>query len=122
VDIENCINDFARGGADMVISVTEANRNPSFNMVKIRSDGTVELVTPPTDDIKRRQDAPPVYDVTTVAYVISPTFIFTHSSTFSGQVRAVQVPIERAIDIDTLLDFEIAEFLMERRKRIGHGA
>jgi N-acylneuraminate cytidylyltransferase len=90
-------------------------------MVQIHANGAVELVTPPANDIGRRQDAPPVYDVTTVAYAVDPTFIFTHSSTFSGRVRAVQVPVERAIDIDTLLDFEIAEFLMERRNRFSHG-
>jgi N-acylneuraminate cytidylyltransferase len=37
---------------------------------------------------------------------------------FEGRVRAVTVPVERAIDIDTLLDFRIAECLM---KGISHG-
>jgi N-acylneuraminate cytidylyltransferase len=36
-------------------------------------------------------------------------------SIFAGRVRAVLVPRERAVDIDTPLDFELAEFFMQRR-------
>jgi N-acylneuraminate cytidylyltransferase len=42
----------------------------------------------------------------------------THKSIFEGRVRAVHVPPERAIDIDTLLDFQIAERLLNLRKQI----
>jgi len=117
LDIENCLDAFAQGGADMVITVTEAHRNPYFNMVKDNGDGTVGLVIPPTAAVSRRQDAPMVYDMATVAYVANPAFVFSHQSTFAGRVRAVQVPVERAIDIDTLLDFEMAEILMNKRNR-----
>lgn len=116
LDIENCLDEFEKGDADMVITVAEAHRNPWFNMVKANHDGTVGLVLPPMNGITRRQDAPSVYDMATVAYVARPDFVLTHHGTFAGRVRAVQVPIERAIDIDTLLDFEMAEFLMNRRR------
>lgn len=116
-DIENCLDEFAKGGADMVITVTEAHRNPWFNMVNTQADGTVGLVIPPTNGIFHRQNAPPVYDMATVAYVADPAFVLSHSSIFAGRVKAVQVPVERAIDIDTLLDFEMAEFLMNRRTK-----
>lgn len=116
LDIEHCLDEYAKGDADMVITVTDAHRNPSFNMVQANADGTVGLVTPPAANVTRRQDAPAVYDMATVAYVANPNFVFTHSSTFAGRVRAVRVPVERAIDIDTLLDFEIAEMLMNKRQ------
>jgi len=70
----------------------------------------------PTSGISRRQDAPEVFDMTTVAYVANPAFVMTHESVFAGSVKAVRVPIERSIDIDTLLDFEMAEFLFTRGK------
>jgi len=114
VDIENCLTEFMRGDSDVVITMAEAYRNPWFNMVKVKADDTVELIMPPTSVISRRQDAPSVFDMTTVAYVINPAFVFSNNSIFTGRVRAVEVPLERAIDIDTLLDFEIAEFLMNR--------
>ena len=39
------------------------------------------------------------------------------SATFEGRVRAVHVPAARAIDIDTLLDFQIAECLLNLREQ-----
>lgn len=113
-DIDNCLDAFSTGLADIVITVTEARRNPYFNMVKANPDGTVGLVIPPDKGVSRRQDAPIVYDMATVAYVANPTFILTQNSMFEGRVKAVEVPIERAIDIDTLFDFQVAEFLFQQ--------
>ena len=112
IDIENCLDKYSEGDVDMVITVTDAHRSPYFNMVKSNDDGTVGLVIPPPSAIARRQDAPRVFDMTTVAYVVSPEFVMNHNSVFEGRVRAVHVPVGRAIDIDTLLDFQIAESLL----------
>ncbi|MEY4467311.1 MAG: hypothetical protein RIR21_1104 [Pseudomonadota bacterium] len=116
-DIDRCLDDFALGGADVVVTISAAHRSPYFNMVKRNGDGTVGLVIPPVGHVSRRQDAPPVFDMATVAYVANPEFVLTRNSLFEGRVRAVEVPPERAIDIDTLLDFQIAECLM---KAINH--
>ncbi len=116
-DIENCINEFEKGDADVVVAITDAYRNPHFNMVKQNLDGTVCLVNPSQSEVSRRQDVPVVYDMTTLVYVANPTFVLSHQSIFAGRVQAVHVPVERAIDIDTLLDFEIAEFLMTKRAK-----
>jgi CMP-N-acetylneuraminic acid synthetase len=118
LDIENCLDEYEKGGADMVITVTDAQRSPYFNMVKFNLDGTVGLVIPPQTAIVRRQDAPIVFDMATVAYVIRPEFVMTHNSHFQGRVRAVHVPSERAIDIDTLLDFQMAEYLLNLREQL----
>lgn len=115
LDIENCLDEYEKGDADMVITVTDAHRSPYFNMVKTHADGTVGLVMPPQSAIARRQDAPTVFDMATVAYIVRPEFVMTHNATFEGRVRHVHVPAERAIDIDTLLDFKIAECLMGLR-------
>ncbi len=115
IDIENCLDEYEKGNADMVITVTDAHRSPYFNMVKTNTDGSVGLVNPPQSTIARRQDAPVVYDMATVCYVANPKFVMTHNSTFEGRVKAVHVPSERAIDIDTLLDFQIAECLLNIR-------
>lgn len=114
-DLERCLDEYAKGEADMVITVTDAHRSPYFNMVKVHANGTVGLVIPPEGLIFRRQDAPVVYDVTTVAYVAKPEFVLTKNGVFEGKVRHVHIPAERALDIDTPLDFKIAECLMGSR-------
>jgi CMP-N-acetylneuraminic acid synthetase len=118
IDIENCLNEYEQGNADVVISVTEAHRSPYFNMVKNKANGNVELVIPTKLHIERRQNAPPVYDMTTVCYVACPEFVMAHSAIFDGRVRAVHVPIERSVDIDTLFDFKLAESLINIKKGI----
>jgi CMP-N-acetylneuraminic acid synthetase len=117
LDIEICLDEYEKGEADMVITVTDAHRSPYFNMVKTNADGTVGLVNPPQAAIARRQDAPVVYDMATVCYVANPEFVMTHNATFEGRVKAVHVPTERAIDIDTLLDFQMAESLLNMREQ-----
>ena len=115
-DLERCLDEFAQGDVDTVITVAEPHRNPYFNMVKARADGGVELVIPPVDGIlTRRQDAPDVYDMTTVAYVTAPDFVMCADTIFAGRVRAVRIPVERAVDIDTLMDFRVAECLLQFR-------
>jgi len=114
-DIENCLDEYEKGDADIIITVTDAHRSPYFNMVKANADGTVGLVNPTQTALARRQDAPVVYDMATVCYVVKPEFVISHESTFEGRVRSIHVPTERAIDIDTMLDFRIAEHLIHLR-------
>jgi CMP-N-acetylneuraminic acid synthetase len=111
IDVINCINKYKKGAADIVIGVSESQHNPSFNMVYKGRDDRVELILPLENSVSRRQDAGVTYEITTVAYVMNPNFVLDNRSIFSGHVKAVVIPRERAIDIDTLLDFKIAEFL-----------
>ena len=114
-DIEACIKKLLNASADIVITITEAYRNPYFNMVSVDVEGDAKLVIPSHSTITQRQNAPLVYDVTTVAYAARADFILKTSSILDGKVKAVIIPKERALDVDTSLDFEFAEFLMARR-------
>lgn len=111
-DIKNCINEFEKGDVDVVITVSDAHRSPYFNMVTNDQTGCCSLVIPPAKMILRRQDTPSVFDMTTVAYVVRPQFVHECDGIFEGRVRSVHIPPERALDIDTPLDFKIAECLV----------
>jgi N-acylneuraminate cytidylyltransferase len=110
-DLEKCIDEYQKGDVDAVITIREAQRSPYFNMVTKREDGTVSLVMSSEVMIARRQDTPIVYDMTTVAYVLNPKFVLEKESLFQGRVRAVEIPVERSLDIDNLIDFKLAEVL-----------
>lgn len=114
-DVESCLEQFSKGDCDVVITVTESHRNPYFNLVIENDDGRVKLAIE-NYQITRRQDAPVVRDMATVCYVTNPKFVLSHNSIFEGRVKAVNIPKERAIDIDSLLDFQIAEFIFDSRK------
>lgn len=109
-DVEACLDRLHdQPDTDIVITVRAAERSPWFNMVRLDPDGIARLVIAPNQGIARRQDAPPVYDITTVAYVARPAFVLSADRLFAGRVRTVQVPPERALDIDTPWDFRLAE-------------
>lgn len=112
LDLANCLTEYEQHRPDAVITVTPAHRNPWFNMVRTDDEGWTQRLLPTDRPPVRRQDGPQVWDVTTVGYVVNADFIMTHDSLFEGSVRSVQVPAERAIDIDSEFDFRVAELLL----------
>lgn len=112
-DVEDAIETLAKTASDICISITPASRSPFFNMVKKTSQGMVELVNSPVNEVSRRQDAPAVFDITTVVYVSTPEFILNNYGIFSGKVSSVEIPKERAVDIDDIYDFKLAEAIVE---------
>lgn len=113
-DVVNCINAL-KSDVDIVMTMTDSNRNPWFNMVNLHDQKYLRLVNYSQKKplVHRRQDAPKCFDLTTVAYVARPDFILSNDCLWAGNVAGVKIPPERSIDIDTNLDFQIARFLME---------
>lgn len=116
VDVDNAIVKLNEVNADICISTTTAARNPYFNMVKNIENNKVSLVNGVDDAIFRRQDAPEVFDMTTVVYASKCEYILTNTSIFDGNVTSINIPKERAIDIDDVYDFMLAEAILKRDK------
>lgn len=116
-DIIKCISKDIQSG-QIVISYTDAHRNPWFNLLKIK-DSSAQLLEPvcKEENVKyfRRQDAPSCYDMTTVAYATSPSTILQYQNLFELDFVGVYIPPERALDIDTSYDFILARALFESK-------
>lgn len=112
-DIERCLDCYENEDCDCVITVTDAHRSPYFNMVNEGADGYSHLVVEPSENVFRRQDVPVVYDMTTVAYIVRPEYVLAADGLFQGRVKHVLIPLKRALDIDTELDFRMAELFMD---------
>ena len=108
-DIDNCIKRAIKKNLDMVFAVTEASRNPYFNIVELKNK-KLSLVGSSKKNIFRRQDVPQCYDLTTVCYVFKPEFIMKKKNLFSGKTGFVVIPKHRATDIDDKIDYKIAKF------------
>ena len=113
-DINQCLASLDKK-TDIVIGKTKASRNPFFNMVKKNDDGFLEILISNDHHYSRRQDAPPVFDMTTISYVCRPEFILNSKGIFDGRVKGVEIPSERALDIDTELDWNFVEFMMGKK-------
>lgn len=116
-DVSQAMTLAANSKADVVVTVTAAHRSPWFNMVTVDSRQRAVIVMKDRAGVVfRRQDSPDVFDLTTVAYVTNLGYVLSAANMFAGDVVASVVPPERAIDIDTELDLEIAEFLHHRKE------
>lgn len=115
LDIDRAVESLKRSNGDIVLSAMTASCNPYFNMITIGDNGSAELAAKPNGRVTRRQDAPRVYELTAVAYAAKRDPIFEFESIFDCDARAIQIPAERAVDIDTELDLQFAEFLYSQR-------
>lgn len=100
---------------DVVITGYEPERNPYFNMMEIGGDGYAEIVKKGVKPIVRRQDAPQVYSLTPAAYVVKKSALYNFEHWSKAKCKIFPIPRERAIDIDTEIDFKIVEFLMRNK-------
>lgn len=99
---------------DVVITGYEPERNPYFNMMEINEDGFAEIVKKSSKPIVRRQDAPQVYSLTPAAYVVKKSALYNFEHWSKAKCMIYPMPRERAIDIDTEIDFKIVEFLINQ--------
>lgn len=107
--IENCSN------VTNLITAAPARRSPYFNLVEESIDGYVQLSKSLKKPIVRRQDAPKAYDMNASIYIWKRKAFFEAQSIFTNNTILYVMPEERSLDIDSELDFEIVQFLAEKR-------
>jgi CMP-N,N'-diacetyllegionaminic acid synthase len=104
-----------RPEAELVVSVCEAADSPYFNLVEPGADGWVHL----SKDFRgvRRQDVPPVYALNGSIYVWQRQALARAAihGMWTLNVATYLMPRWRSVDIDSMADFEYAEWLYERR-------
>ena len=113
-DVTKCLN-LLDTKTDVVVGIAKASRSPWFNMVRKKNDSSIDILLKTEKKFSNRQEVPKIYDLTTVAYVSRPDFIMNSSGVFEGRVKGVEIPLHRSLDIDTELDFEIAQFLLSKQ-------
>ena len=112
-DIKKAYKKFIDEKADILFSVNKSKKNPYFNMVEIRNN-KVNLIKK-NNIIKRRQDAPKVYDMNASIYIWKRESLLRNNTLFTKKTVIYEMPEERSIDIDTLLDLKIVEFLIKNK-------
>lgn len=113
-DIETCIQVLLENRADSVATFTPSNISPnrlwrvSGDVVEPYIEGAVPWLP--------RQKQPIAHELTGQIYGLSRKILFEREdsiSTLSGRIFPVITPRETALDIDTELDFMLAEKVME---------
>lgn len=102
--------DIFQDGVDMVMGVKESHA--AAVMCHESDEGWLEVTL--SHKATRRQDVKTYYEVNGAVYVISVKALKEKGlPNFTKRIKYV-MPAENSIDIDTLLDFEMAEFLLSK--------
>lgn len=109
-DIDNAIKLFYSKDADSVISYTQEQHPVSWHKY-INEDGTFEDILPP--NINNRQALRISYYPNGAVYVFRFKIIKEHKY-YTDKSYAYVMPRERSVDIDYLVDFKYAEFLLSQ--------
>lgn len=96
---------------DMVVSVKEADSNPYYVCFEEDSNGMLQI-SKGDGHYTRRQDCPHVYEYNGAIYIINPDSLKTTSlNKFSKRIKYV-MDREHSLDLDTMQDWLIAEFMI----------
>ena len=96
---------------DMVVSVTEARANPYYNCFETDSDGFLH-VSKGDGKYIRRQDAPKAWEYNGAIYIINPQSLKRESLGEFKRRRMYEMDELHSLDLDTPLDWRIAELLI----------
>lgn len=100
---------------DMVVSVKEAATNPYYNAYETDANGFLHI-SKGDGRYTRRQDAPKVWEYNGAVYVINVASLRQMRLGEFRRRRCYVMPATRSIDLDTPLDWIIAETLIKNNK------
>ncbi len=109
-DVEGCISLFS-DYTDMVVSVTEASCNPYYDCFETDFDGSLHI-SKGDGHFTRRQDAPKAWQYNGAVYVIRPDSIRRMPMGEFPRRIPYEMPKSRSLDLDTPIDWIIAENIM----------
>jgi CMP-N,N'-diacetyllegionaminic acid synthase len=112
--LEEALNYFSPE-LDMVVSVSESGSNPYYNIFEEDLNGYLKK-SKGDKSILRKQDAPSVYELNGSIYIINSNSIRLKSgfNDFKSIKKYLMTEIY-SVDIDSMLDWHWAEFLIEKK-------
>lgn len=100
--------------APACVSVSEAPCTPWW-LFRLDGEQRLHSFMPESERPQRRQDAPALHTLNGAVYVARIDWLRQTRSFLSAETRAWPMPAERSVDIDSLLDFQLAETLVATR-------
>jgi CMP-N,N'-diacetyllegionaminic acid synthase len=114
-DIRGAVKLLEDRSVSNVITGTPAHRSPYFNLVELGENGVAALSKTLPKPVARRQDAPKCFDMNASIYVWMRDALFENTVLFKRDTLLYIMPQERSVDIDSEIDFQIVELLMQQK-------
>lgn len=118
-DIDGCIAHCVDQRALACVSVTEPAHHPYW-MYQLAQDGYLKPFLLREKVPARRQDLPPVYALNGAVYVARCDWLQEKRTFLSEETTAFVMPPERSVDVDSVYDLMLAEFLLSEILRKGN--
>ena len=96
---------------DMVVSVSESKANPYFNLFEEDLNGFLKKSK--EGKFKRRQDCPRTYEYNGSMYLVRTEKLKKYGLHGVINIKKYEMPFEKSVDIDTELDWLIAENILK---------
>ena len=112
-DIHNSFKKFQNGNYQNLITGCVARKNPYFNMIEIKKN-VLSISKRTNKKIYSRQKSPQVFEMNASIYIWKNKALMNKSNLVTSKTAFYEMPEERSIDIDTMLDWKIVSFLMEK--------
>ena len=102
--------------ASNLVTGSKSRKSPYFNLIELNENGYVRRSKTLNAPIAGRQESPPCYDMNASIYVYRRSTFFEEfdKTCLIDKTIIFEMPEERSIDIDTKLDFQIVEYLMNK--------
>jgi len=108
-DFYNCFSKFKKKNYNNLFTVTNASKNPYFNMVEIKKD-KINLVKK-NQNYSSRQNAPQVFSMNASIYIWKRKTLFSNKPLFNHKTGIYIMPKSRSFDIDDVVDLKIVKCL-----------
>lgn len=112
-DIDDCVAQARRLGAPCMVSVSEVHQHPNWMYRLDANQRLSALLDAP--HVTRRQDLPKVYAANGALYYADATWLRTQRTFITPDTAAYVMPVQRAVDLDTPLDWRLAELLLKEQ-------
>ena len=113
-DIHNSFKKFQNGNYQNLITGCVARKNPYFNMIEIKKN-VLSISKRTNKKIYSRQKSPQVFEMNASIYIWKNKALMNKCNLVTSKTAFYEMPEERSIDIDTMLDWKIVSFLMEKK-------
>ena len=113
-DLHSSYEYFLEKNFNNLISGCISRRNPYFNMVELENN-KVKLSKNIKPIPNSRQGAPKVYDMNASIYIWKRETLLNNENLVTSNTGFFEMPENRSYDIDTILDWEIVENIMNKR-------
>ncbi|MDB3979058.1 acylneuraminate cytidylyltransferase family protein [Pseudomonadales bacterium] len=112
--IEDALKIYVKAEAQSLVSICEAQKSPYW-FFSLEKDGALLPVLRYNKQFNRRQDLPKTYALNGAIYVVDVELFLRAQKFIFDETVSYLMELESSLDIDTLMDFNLAQLMLDEK-------